>query len=725
MSYSPISIQELPEITADQIDQSSALIMLSEINTSDVLSTYTVGYVDFITNIISLINRTGIINVGYNVFLTSNTETINITILSENVYFFTFHNTGQGNLTLNFDASTILLDSIKLNLVFIANTFSTNVVLQLNGITHQTLQIISNKTSIALGIVNSSQLTVIYQSSSTTFANLLDVQITSPLNKQIITYNSTLQKYVNTNPLLSNLFDVSISGLEDGDLLSYVSSENRWRNDYIGNINRRNSLENRVRFVDLADVVINPALNVLVPSGSPLMRLNDEIHEISYTWDYLFNNTGSNPDPVITLSLPQLSSNNAPFVNIYCNPENPFESLTFAIDHSTFAINTHITLFIRIPQNTLLPSSILIQGQQSYIVYPQQTLIIELLINNNGYINSPIPPLDSGTNLYNRISFLNLRYIPDVTNFSPPGSLTFDNLSNFTNFYVNYINSNFHINNISAFFTENIRNSSNSVRYFAYFDPFNTDQYNIFGLEDNFISFFPNTSSNNTFTNNNIWSVIYNKNTALETAIITQLPAGGTSYLPLFCCITPKNNLTNDVLQNSIAGKISSLCDGTINTSGDFKDSVEYFHMFLVNKAGEYFFARFENNIFTINLLSNLPNRAFTVIQNNGLTVNQTREYPFLWKINSSTLNARIYTDTNLYISVPKLIYPPVFPQGYFIIDNTGPILNNLIFISYASAGITYNGSVAAFPEKIFATNDSAFYGGNLQLVEKMNNNAP
>jgi hypothetical protein len=160
MSYSPVSIQELPEKSADQIDQSSALIMLSEINTSDVLSTYTVGYVDFITNILSLINRTGIINVGYDVFLTSNTETINITILSENVYFFTFYNTGQGNLTLNFNASTILLDSVKLNLVFIANTFLTNVVLQLNGITHQTLQIIPNKTSIALGIVNSSQLII-------------------------------------------------------------------------------------------------------------------------------------------------------------------------------------------------------------------------------------------------------------------------------------------------------------------------------------------------------------------------------------------------------------------------------------------------------------------------------------------------------------------------------------------------------------------------------------
>lgn len=160
MSYSPISIQELPEKSANQIDQSSALIMLSEINTSDVLSTYTVGYVDFITNILSLINRTGIINVGYDVFLTSNTETINITILSENVYFFTFYNTGQGNLTLNFNASTILLDSVKLNLVFIANTFLTNVVLQLNGITHQTLQIIPNKTSIALGIVNSSQLII-------------------------------------------------------------------------------------------------------------------------------------------------------------------------------------------------------------------------------------------------------------------------------------------------------------------------------------------------------------------------------------------------------------------------------------------------------------------------------------------------------------------------------------------------------------------------------------
>lgn len=51
MEYTPISIQQLPEKTTNQIDLSSALLMLSEISTMDVLSSYTVSYLDVITSL--------------------------------------------------------------------------------------------------------------------------------------------------------------------------------------------------------------------------------------------------------------------------------------------------------------------------------------------------------------------------------------------------------------------------------------------------------------------------------------------------------------------------------------------------------------------------------------------------------------------------------------------------------------------------------------------------
>lgn len=51
MEYTPISIQELPQKTISAINPDSALVMISEIDTGDVLSSYTVSYFDIIESI--------------------------------------------------------------------------------------------------------------------------------------------------------------------------------------------------------------------------------------------------------------------------------------------------------------------------------------------------------------------------------------------------------------------------------------------------------------------------------------------------------------------------------------------------------------------------------------------------------------------------------------------------------------------------------------------------
>ena len=51
MEYTPILIQELPQKTTNQITPDSALVMISEVDTGDVLSSYTVSYFDIIDSI--------------------------------------------------------------------------------------------------------------------------------------------------------------------------------------------------------------------------------------------------------------------------------------------------------------------------------------------------------------------------------------------------------------------------------------------------------------------------------------------------------------------------------------------------------------------------------------------------------------------------------------------------------------------------------------------------
>lgn len=65
---------------------------------------------------------------------------------------------------------------------------------------------------------------------SSTIAALTDVDITTPSEGQVLTYDATAEKWENSTPALSDLSDAAITTPSNGQVLAYNSTTEKWEN---------------------------------------------------------------------------------------------------------------------------------------------------------------------------------------------------------------------------------------------------------------------------------------------------------------------------------------------------------------------------------------------------------------------------------------------------------------------------------------------------------------
>lgn len=236
ISQTPISIQDLPLKNTAQIDEQTALVMISETDTEDSLSSYTVLYSELVNTISNIANNIqGTPLTFYPALNITNNETITILVNSKRTYVFDFQNTEQGNLTINFEVANLNAEAYQLNLIFRTVAFPTSVTLQLNGNTTEQFNLTESSISTSIGTISNDILTttpptVASGGGNNTFFGLDDVNIPNVTTGQFLITNvdplnnqPTVQAVDVVIPtLLGQLSDVSTVGGQANDLLGLV-----------------------------------------------------------------------------------------------------------------------------------------------------------------------------------------------------------------------------------------------------------------------------------------------------------------------------------------------------------------------------------------------------------------------------------------------------------------------------------------------------------------------
>ncbi len=236
VNYTPIAVNELPQKTTGQIDEASALVMISEVDTENLLSSYTVKYSDLAETIANIANNIqGTPTIFYNVLDLLDIQTITITVTSKMVYYFVCqNNVNQGTLTINFEVDSLIDQAYQLNLVFVANEPPTHIILQLNGETKEEFDLPRNVISTAVGTIKNDYLVTSPPQASgdgftNTFVGLDDVDIQNPVNGQFVVYDDTvdpLKPFVNKTVFIpqeiQDLLNVQITNPVSDQLLAVI-----------------------------------------------------------------------------------------------------------------------------------------------------------------------------------------------------------------------------------------------------------------------------------------------------------------------------------------------------------------------------------------------------------------------------------------------------------------------------------------------------------------------
>ena len=152
---------------------------------------------------------------------------------------------------------------------------------------------------------------------STTLGGLLDVNLSSPTNGQVLTYNSASGKWINQNPQsggassLSQLSDVNIGVLADGQVLKYSQTAGKWINS---------SISVSVGMSDLTDASISSPSNnqILVYDGTNSKWKNQT--NVPGTWWGRSMSSGAVKgiiDKVTGINLSELSANTGGYIKFY------------------------------------------------------------------------------------------------------------------------------------------------------------------------------------------------------------------------------------------------------------------------------------------------------------------------------------------------------------------------------------------------------------------------
>jgi hypothetical protein len=723
LNYTPILVNELPKKTTGQIDETSALIMVSETDIQNTLSSYAVGYADLVNTISNIANNIqGTPTVFYNVLDLLNTQTLNIIVASKAVYYFVFQNTDQGSLTLNFEISTLSESAYQLNLVFITNGFNSSVTVQLNGNQTTQFNLTPNAISTSIGTISNDYLVLSppilsNEGGDNTLIGLSDVQITNPQNHDSLFYDPTTRKWVNEQPSAGETFKGLLDVLGDNFETGFLNVPD---NGYVAtattgaNIDNRSLTQNKT--ITNANVVANQITFYcgLNPPG------------------------GTNPNLVINPINQVILINATTFTNIQFNVDLSSTALnpTGFTGQGTMTNSVDITLYIGLSGTASNPFTFSVQGEQKFVWFPEQYLVLSLRLSNQGFPNAV--SIDNNTNFYSRVEYLGFKYIPAVAiTTTNPTAITFSSVDNYAYYFVNDFNkkaaqTGYHCSYFKLPATKDL-----DIYNQKFYDVFNTKQYTLTGYNDTAIGFIPDPLTGRIFTESNCWSLSYPYNATLESQIIARLP--NNSYLPLFCSIKPlpaSSNIGNlfDPLLWSTGTRITNfLYKGNI-LQANFLDQIENFFMVLVDNANNFWYARYINSRFDLVAVTGAAAaelsagyRQFQFYINDLLFINNSPQpYPWTSNINNILNNGNaMRLTTSGTANVSDYLYPPMFIQGAFTFNNTGTVLNS-IGINFFSGGIGEDlpslnlAPKVVFPQKAMVSNMYT-YTGNAWSVNLRN----
>ena len=152
---------------------------------------------------------------------------------------------------------------------------------------------------------------------STTLGGLLDVNLSSPTNGQVLTYNSASGKWINQNPqsggasALSQLSDVTIGVLADGQVLKYSQTAGKWINS---------SISVSVGMSDLTDASISsPSNNQVLVYNSTSGKWTNQTNVPGTWWGRSMSNGAVKGiiDNVTGINLSELSANTGGYIRFY------------------------------------------------------------------------------------------------------------------------------------------------------------------------------------------------------------------------------------------------------------------------------------------------------------------------------------------------------------------------------------------------------------------------